>query len=126
MSHAKKCLNWIFEFNNAKGPAAEPMIDIYREIVRLQEQGQHAALATIIHTQGSTPRKAGAQMLIQQDGSSTGTISGGRIEAEVCERAKQVLETGRPQLYEARLSEEQAGALGLVCGGLIRVWIERV
>ncbi len=102
------------------------MIDIYREIVRLQEQGQHATLATIIHTQGSTPRKAGSQMLVRQDGSSMGTISGGRIEAEVYERAKQVLETGRPQLYKARFSEEQAGALGLVCGGLLRIWIERV
>ncbi len=102
------------------------MIDIYREIVRLQEQDQHAALATIIHTQGSTPRKAGAQMLIREDGSSMGTISGGHIEAEVTRRARRVLETGRPQLYEARLSEEQAGALGLLCGGLLRIWIERV
>jgi xanthine dehydrogenase accessory factor len=102
------------------------MIDIYREIVQIQEQGRHAALVTIIHTQGSTPRKAGSQMLVRQDGSSRGTISGGRIEAEVTERARQVHETGRPQLYVARLSEEQAGALGLLCGGLLRVWIERV
>lgn len=102
------------------------MIEIYREIVRLQQQGQRAALATVIHTRGSTPRKAGAQMLLREDGSILGTISGGGIEAEVRAQARQVLETGCPCLYEARLTEEEAGALGLACGGLMRIWIERI
>ncbi len=92
------------------------MIDIYREIVQIQEQGRQPPWHHYPHPRLHAPQ-AGSQMLVRQDGSSRGTISGGRIEAEVTERARQSLKTGRPQLYVARLSEEQAGALGLLCGG---------
>ncbi len=102
------------------------MIDIYREIVRLQELGQRAALATVVYTKGSTPRKPGSQMLVREDGTSTGSISGGCIEAEVYEIARQVLRTGVPQVFQTQLTEEQVGILGLTCGGTIKVFVERV
>ena len=102
------------------------MIDVYREIVRLQELGQRAALATVVLTRGSTPRKAGAQMLVREDGFFIGSISGGCIEAEVYDLAKETLKTGKPQVFETTLTEEQVGVLGLTCGGLIKVFIERV
>ncbi len=102
------------------------MIDIYREIVRLQEQGQKAALATVVDTRGSTPRKAGAQMLLREDGTFTGTISGGIVEAEVQQIAREVLQSGKPRIYERCLDELDAEAFGLACGGTIRVFIERV
>jgi len=102
------------------------MIDVYREIVRLEKEGRRVALATVIATKGSTPRKAGAKMLVREDGSTFGTISGGCVEAEVSQIARQVLESGKPQVYASRLSDEEAGQLGLACGGTMRVWIERV
>ena len=102
------------------------MIDIYREITRLQEKGQKAVLATVVDTRGSTPRKAGAQMLLREDGSFLGTVSGGIVEADVQQLAREVLQSGEPRLYERRLDELEANELGLACGGMIRVFIERV
>ena len=102
------------------------MINIYREIVRLQDLGQEVALATVVLTQGSTPRKAGSQMLVREDGSMTGSISGGCIEAEVYDLCKEVLKDGKPQVFETRLTEAEVGTFGLTCGGLIRVFVEKV
>lgn len=102
------------------------MIDTYREIARLQEKGQKAVLATVVDTRGSTPRKAGAQMLLREDGSFMGTVSGGIVEADVQRLAREVLQSGEPRLYERVLNELDANELGLACGGTIRVFIERV
>jgi len=102
------------------------MIEIYREIVRLQEKGQRSVLATVVATQGSTPRKAGAQMLLREDGSFLGSVSGGIVEADVQQIAREVLQSGEPRLYERRLDELEADRLGLTCGGTIRVFIERI
>lgn len=102
------------------------MLEIYREIVRLQQLGQKAVLSTVIATKGSTPRKAGAQMLLREDGSFVGTVSGGVVEADVQRIAREVMQSGEPRTYERCLDESDAKALGLVCGGSIRVFIERI
>jgi len=83
-----------------------------------------AALATIVATKGSTPRKTGAQILFYRDGRSVGTIGGGCGEAEVRWQALQVMEENRPQLLEVNLANDLAGEEGMVCGGVMTVFIE--
>lgn len=83
-----------------------------------------AALATIIDTSGSTPRKAGAQVLFFRDGRSVGTIGGGCGEAEVRQHAFRVIELGEPEVVDINLTHEVAEADGMVCGGVMIVYIE--
>lgn len=83
------------------------------------------ALATILHTQGSTPRKAGVSMVVYPDGSIFGTIGGGRAENEIRLRAVKALDTGEKHVrLEVRLDDDAAVKEGMVCGGLMDVWIE--
>ncbi len=72
-------------------------MDIYSEIVRLRESGERAALATIVRRVGSTPRKDCAKMLIREDGSTFGSVGGGCVEGEIWQKAREVIESGRPQ-----------------------------
>lgn len=83
-----------------------------------------AALATIINTLGSTPRKAGAQVLFFRDGRVVGTIGGGCGEAEVRQHAFRVIERGEPEVVDINLTHEVAEADGMVCGGVMQVYIE--
>lgn len=62
-------------------------LQIYEEIVRLKKARRPAALATVVESQGSVPRKAGAKMLVREDGTTLGTIGGGPVEAAVIDRA---------------------------------------
>jgi xanthine dehydrogenase accessory factor len=86
--------------------------------------GEAAALVTVVATEGSTPQKAGAKMVVHADGRIAGTIGGGCVEAEMTWRARQVIETQAPQLTSYDLTPDQAGEDGLVCGGRMQVFIE--
>lgn len=101
-------------------------MDIYKEIVRLRREGRKAVLATIVRRQGSTPRKNQAKMLIHEDGSSVGSIGGGWTEAEVRKEAEWVVETGQTSLKKYHLSQEDAEADGLICGGTVEVFVEPI
>ncbi len=94
--------------------------------LRAAEAGEPAALVTIVSTQGSTPLKAGAQMLVHQDGRLVGTIGGGCLEAEMARRARYAITTGRTELAEYDLTPGQAADDGLVCGGRMQVFIEPI
>jgi xanthine dehydrogenase accessory factor len=83
-----------------------------------------SALVTVVHTQGSTPQRPGARMLVLADGTLSGTIGGGCVEAEMARRARAAIENGRPVLTSYDLTPEQAGEEGLVCGGRMEVFIE--
>lgn len=83
-----------------------------------------AAVATIISTLGSTPRKAGAQVLFFRDGRVIGTIGGGCGEAEVRQHAFRVIEHGKPVMVDVNLTHEAAEEDGMVCGGAMKVYIE--
>lgn len=87
---------------------------------------QKTALATVVEVQGSAYRQIGAKLLIVADGKRVGSISGGCLENDVCEWAKQVIETGKPQLitYDTMAPEDIILGLGLGCHGVIRVLIE--
>jgi len=91
---------------------------------RIEAAGQ-LALATVVRTRGSTPRKKGARLLIDPLGGSCGTVGGGCGEAEVFSRAQRVLATGLPELLEVNLLEDQGWESDSICGGILDIWIER-
>jgi xanthine dehydrogenase accessory factor len=94
--------------------------------LRAEQEGEPAALVTVIATEGSTPQKAGAKMLVYADGRIVGTIGGGCVEAEMTWRARQAIDERRPQNASYDLTPDQAGEDGLVCGGRMQVFIEPV
>lgn len=100
------------------------MREVLEAAIRAEESGEAAALVTVTATEGSTPQKAGAKMLVYQDGRIVGTIGGGCVEAEMVWRARQALESRRPQTASYELTPDQAGEDGLVCGGRMEVFIE--
>ena len=101
-------------------------VDLYREIVRIRESGDRAALATIIRRIGSTPRKDAAKMLIREDGTSLGSVGGGCVEAAVWQKATDVIRSGRPHLLAFDLNDDDAANDGLVCGGTVEIFIEPI
>lgn len=88
--------------------------------------GHQVALATVVKTWGSAPRQAGSQLAVRDDGAFVGSVSGGCIEGAVIEEAQAVMHDGRPRRLEFGISDEQAWAVGLACGGRIEVFVEAV
>jgi len=99
--------------------------EIYREITRAMERGEAVVLATVARTRGSTPRKAGAKMVVRRDGTFFGTIGGGCGEAEVWQEAMDALETGRPRIVTVDLTQPTDGE-DKICGGVMDVFVERL
>jgi xanthine dehydrogenase accessory factor len=100
------------------------MGDIYEEILKIKARGECAALATLISTDGSTPREQGAKMLIRQDGTIEGTIGGGLMEKMVREEAEKVIENGIPKMVHFDLTGREKD--GMICGGVAAVYIEAI
>jgi xanthine dehydrogenase accessory factor len=96
-------------------------LEIYEEMARLTRQGEPFCLATVIDHGGSSPRKAGAKMLLRSDGSTLGTIGGGRVEKDTMAAARQALDDGEPRRLEFVLNEEN----GFACGGRMGIFVER-
>lgn len=99
--------------------------EIYREVANAIERGEPVVLATVARTRGSTPRKAGAKMVVRQDGSFFGTIGGGCGEAEVWQEAMTVLDDGRARIVTVDLTEPTDGE-DKICGGVMDVFVERL
>ncbi|SDD99697.1 XdhC family protein [Ruegeria marina] len=89
-------------------------------------QGLGAALATVVETWGSAPRRTGSQLVIGGDGRIQGSVSGGCVEGAVIVEALEALDEGQARLLEFGVSDEDAFAVGLACGGTIRVLVEPV
>lgn len=102
------------------------MREVLEAAMRAEARGERAALVTVVSTEGSTPQKAGARMLVYADGGIVGTIGGGCLEAEMTWRAREAIEGRRPKLVSYDLTPEQAGEDGLVCGGRMQVFIEPI
>jgi xanthine dehydrogenase accessory factor len=100
--------------------------DVLEAALRAELSGAPAALVTVVSTEGSTPQKAGAKMLVYPDGRIVGTIGGGCVEAEMTWRARQAIESRKPVMASYELTADQAGEDGLVCGGRMQVFIEPV
>jgi xanthine dehydrogenase accessory factor len=88
--------------------------------------GTGAALATVIETWGSAPRPVGSQLAISGQGDLMGSVSGGCVEGAVVVEAMDALEDGQPRLLEYGVSDDEAFAVGLACGGTIRILVEPV
>lgn len=88
--------------------------------------GQGAALATVVETWGSAPRPVGSQLAISGTGEIVGSVSGGCVEGAVVLEAQEALEEGRTRLLTYGVSNDEAFAVGLACGGTIRVMVEPI
>ena len=102
------------------------VMDVYEELVRLRRMGQKCALATIVEVKGSIPSYESAKLLVREDGSMTGTIGGGCVEAEVWNAAREVIETEKPRRLAFNLGQDAAYDNGLICGGQLEVFVEPV
>lgn len=88
--------------------------------------GRGAVLATVVETWGSAPRPVGSQLVIDRDGAMEGSVSGGCVEGAVITEAMEAIEDGKARLLDFGVSDDEAFAVGLACGGRIRVLVEPV
>ncbi len=99
------------------------MKEILDDVRRWREQGEQVAVATVIATRRSAPRPVGASLAVSASGQMCGSVSGGCVESDVYEHAREVLETGTPKLLSYGIADEEAWAVGLPCGGEIDVYV---
>jgi xanthine dehydrogenase accessory factor len=99
------------------------MKDIFQKLADIQKGGTPAALAIVVRTSGSTPRKAGAKMIIMEDGSTFGTLGGGDLEMKVIEESLEALRGGQAKLTSFHLDAAKGG-LDMMCGGEIEIYID--
>ena len=85
---------------------------------------QPAVLATVVEVKGASPAKVGAQIILLTDGTTAGTVGGGKLEATILADAQIALREGAPRLTHYRLTEEGTEAIGVLCGGEVRVFIQ--
>ncbi|MGC0272688.1 XdhC family protein [Pseudactinotalea sp. Z1739] len=102
------------------------MRDVLTELHERWARGETTALATVVRTFRSAPREPGASMLRLADDTVLGSVSGGCVEGDVYERGGQVLSAGTPMLQRYGISDDDAYAVGLTCGGVIDVFVEPV
>jgi len=88
------------------------------------EQQQPTVLATVIEIKGASPAKIGAQIVLLADGSTVGTVGGGKLEASILQDTQAALSDGQPRLTHYALAEEGQDAIGTLCGGEVRVFIQ--
>jgi xanthine dehydrogenase accessory factor len=98
--------------------------EVYRRIAELAEAGSEFAVATVVATGGSSPREAGAKMLILPGSETIGSVGGGRLEKLVLDDAAAALADGASVVKHYTLEAEHEGGIGMVCGGDVDVFIE--
>jgi xanthine dehydrogenase accessory factor len=87
-------------------------------------RGERVALVTVVRTQGSTPQRTGAKMLVWADGRTVGTIGGGCYENDAFWKARESLASGKPSLLHYELNDDFAQENGLICGGRMDVHVD--
>lgn len=87
-------------------------------------QKRQAVLATVVEVKGASPAKVGAQIVLLDDGTTAGTVGGGKLEATVLTDAQTALAEGTPRLAHYSLTEEGPESVGTLCGGEVRVFIQ--
>lgn len=107
-----------------------PLEDELSRLIRLAREwaaaGHVLALATVVRTWGSSPRRAGSHLLIREDGVFEGSVSGGCVEGEVVVEAQEVLSTAKAKLLEFGVSDETAWRAGLGCGGSVAILVQPI
>ena len=102
------------------------MKEILEEVEKWREEGEKVVVATVIATRRSAPRPVGTSLAVSESGKMCGSVSGGCVESDVYENAREVMETGTPKLLSYGIADEEAWSVGLPCGGEIDVFVERV
>jgi xanthine dehydrogenase accessory factor len=98
------------------------LADLFAEIARMHREGAPGVVATVVIAQGSTPRSAGAKMIVYEDGRTLGSVGGGAVEGETIERAKAMIGGREAALVSFALDE---GA-GMACGGKMEIFLEPI
>jgi xanthine dehydrogenase accessory factor len=100
--------------------------DVMADLMAIWRAGGTAGLATVVRTFRSAPRQPGAAMVVAPDGTVSGSVSGGCVEGAVYELATEVTADGSPRLERYGVSDDDAFAVGLTCGGIIDIFVEPV
>jgi len=101
------------------------MKEVMTEIERWRTSGKRVAVARVVEVEGSGPRDPGATMAVSEDGEVAGSVSGGCVEGAVVEEALAVLAGDKgPHIVTYGISDDDAFAVGLTCGGTIHVYVE--
>jgi xanthine dehydrogenase accessory factor len=100
--------------------------DVLPELMAWWRAGETVGVGTVVATFQSAPRPAGASMLVGPDGTAVGSVSGGCVEGAVYELGQSVVESGTPVLQRYGVSDDDAFAVGLTCGGILDVYVEKV
>lgn len=102
------------------------MREILQEVADSLRQGRAVCYTALVETRGSTPQKAGAVMLVFPDGSQTGTLGGGCVEAEVKRRALRLLDEGEREILSFQLDNDYGWDDGLICGGRMQMLVDPI
>ena len=102
------------------------MREVMDELLAWWREGKSVGVGTVVATWRSAPRPAGASMLVGPGGEAVGSVSGGCVEGAVYETAQQVVADGAPSLERYGVSDDDAFAVGLTCGGIMDVFVERI
>jgi xanthine dehydrogenase accessory factor len=100
--------------------------DVLPDLARWWADGAQVGVGTVVGTWKSSPRQPGAAMLVGPDGTAVGSVSGGCVEGAVYELAEQARDGAAPVLQRYGVSDDDAFAVGLTCGGIIDVFVEQV
>ncbi len=100
-----------------------PVVD---RIAEWREQDKRVAMATVVKVERSGPLGPGTSMAISEDGQVVGSVSGGCVEPAVFEEAMDAIQSGKPRLLTYGISDDEAFGVGLTCGGIIHIFVERV
>jgi xanthine dehydrogenase accessory factor len=100
------------------------MREVMPELLEWWRSGEEVGVGTVVATFRSAPRPAGASMLVGPDETAVGSVSGGCVEGAVYELGQEVVATGTPVLQRYGISDDDAFAVGLTCGGTIHVFVE--
>ncbi|MEX1109350.1 MAG: XdhC family protein, partial [Dongiaceae bacterium] len=98
--------------------------DMLQQAADWRRAGKGVAIATVVATWGSSPRPVGSQMIVDDQGTMFGSVSGGCIEGAVVREALEIIRGGTPRLLDFGISNEQAWEVGLACGGKLQVYLE--
>ncbi len=99
-------------------------INMLAQLNKQLAQGNALVLATIVTTKGSTPRKAGSQMLIFQDGTICGSVGGGLIEAQTIKEAEKIFQNKKSGLCSFSMDAQVAAQDGMACGGWAEIFLK--
>src|SRR3954469_11343913 len=102
------------------------MRDVLPDLRAWWSAGDTVGVGTVVGTWRSAPRQPGASMLVGPGGEAVGSVSGGCVEGAVYELAQEVVESGRPVLQRYGVSDDDAYAVGLTCGGILDILVEPV